>query len=183
MINSLADNDLLLLLSDNSDRKAFEALYSRYADKLLFIAEKRTGSTEDACDIVQELFLTVWQNRKTIQISGSFEAYLAVSVKYMTLRNQKNQRRRPQSADHFQEDSMVTAETPYTRLLLNEIQVFLAKEIENMPEKMREVYLYSKYEELSGPEIAGKLSLSPQTVRNQISKAGQRLKKKFEDFF
>lgn len=183
MMNRLADNDLLLLLSENSDRKAFGVLYNRYADLLLFIAEKRTGNAEDACDIVQELFLSVWQNRKTIQITGSFEAYLVVSVKYLTLRNQKNQSRRPKSTDHFKDDLMISTETPYTRLLLTEVQAFLTNEIENMPEKMREVYLYSKYEELSSPEIAAKLALSPQTVRNQISKAGQRLKKKFKDFF
>ena len=183
MMSSLADNDLLLLLAENEGRKAFEALYNRYADKILFIAEKRTGNTEDALDIVQELFLSVWENRKTIQISGSFEAYLVVSVKYMAIRNQKKQSRRPHCREIISDDASITAETPFNKLLVNELQLFLASEIERMPEKMRQIYICSKYEELSGPEIASKLSISSQTVRNQISKAAQRIRKKFDEFF
>lgn len=167
----------LLLELQSGDHRAFKEIYERYADKLIAFALKKTQNEEEATDMVQELFLSVWKNRYTIQVNGALEAYLMVSVNYMAFKWYKKQSKRPQSLNDFTELPHVAEDSTAQKLSFTELSFLINQEIADMPEKMRQVYLCSREHDMNGQQIATELGISHQTVRNQISSALARLKK------
>nr|WP_255496085.1 sigma-70 family RNA polymerase sigma factor [Mucilaginibacter sp. FT3.2] len=159
------------------DHRAFKEIYERYADKLIAFALKKTQNEDEATDMVQELFLSVWKNRYTIQINGAIEAYLMVSINYMAYKWYRKRSTRPQSLNDFAELPEVAEDSTAQKLSFTELNFLINQEIADMPEKMRQVYLYSREHDMNGQQIATELGISHQTVRNQISSALARLKK------
>lgn len=182
LVKHASDTQLILELQ-NDDRQAFREIYERYSAKLIAIAIKKTGNENDAMDMIQDLFLSVWKNRYTLQISGSLEAYLVVSINYMTYRWYKKQKFQPASLDDITEEHEQYENTTIHQLAFAELNIVINKEIEAMPEKMRQVYLCSREQDMSGTQIAAELGISHQTVRNQISNALSRLKKSVDHYY
>jgi len=176
-----SDSQLIHELKNN-DSQAFKEIYERYADKLIAIALKKTASQEDAMDMVQELFLSVWKNRSTIQLNGSIAAYLIVSINYMVFKWYKKQKSQPVSLDNISEEHEHCEDTTTPKLIFSELILLINAEINSMPEKMRQVYLYSRELEMDGQQIAAELGISHQTVRNQISSALSRLKRAIQKY-
>jgi RNA polymerase sigma-70 factor (family 1) len=161
----------------NDDHQAFKELYDRYADKLIAVAIKKTSDEDDAMDLVQELFLSLWKNRKTIQLNGSLAAYLTVSVNYMSYKTNKRHLQKPLALENLPEEQEKHEDSTLQKVIFSELNALLNNEISSMPEKMRQVYLYSREMDMNGLQIAAEMGVSHQTVRNQISNALTRLKK------
>jgi len=176
-----SDNQLIHELKNDNDQ-AFKEIYDRYADKLIATALKKTGSEEDAMDMVQELFLSVWKNRSTIQLNGSLEAYLIVSINYMVFKWYKKQRSQPVPLDNVSEEQEHCEDSITPKLIFSELNLLVNAEINNMPEKMRQIYLCSREMDMNGQQIAAELGISHQTVRNQISSALSRIKRAIKKY-
>lgn len=173
----------LILELQSGGHEAFKEIYERYADKLIATARKKTGDEDEAMDMVQELFLSLWKNRYTIQLNGVLEAYLVVSINYMICRWYKKQKNQPQSLNDFTGCNEQYEDSTSQKLSLAELSFLINQEIADMPEKMRQVYLYSRERDMSGQQIATELGVSHQTVRNQISNALGRLKKSVQRYY
>ena len=92
----LSDEDLLDLVRSGNDA-AFSEIYSRYWKKLLTVAiNKSDGNIEEAEEIVQDLFVSLWRRRGELQISTTLASYLAAAVKYRVIKSlaRRNLRRR-----------------------------------------------------------------------------------------
>ena len=177
-----SDSQLILELKNDS-HEAFHDIYERYADKLIAIALKKTRDEQEAMDMVQDLFLAIWKNRFTIQINGSLEAYLVVSINYMVYKWYKKQKFHPQSLSSLTVKDERFENSTAQKISFSELEQVINKEIDAMPEKMKQVYLYSRERDMNGLEIATTLNISHQTVRNQISNALSRLKKVVNDYY
>src|SRR6266700_5941362 len=81
---SYSDETLLLLMA-KSDQVAFTSLYRRYWEFLFITAVKVIRSREDAADIVQEVFLSLWNRRCDLSLTGPLSAYLLTSVRYKAI--------------------------------------------------------------------------------------------------
>jgi len=180
-MNVQEDQRLFQLVKQNSE-DAFRKIYEKYWDQLYKIAFQKTGCKEDAGDIVQELFLDIWRKRSDITIEGSLASYLFTALKNKcinflisknNLRNkiQLIKANRPQLSNNVEE---------YTAS--NELKKVIVTEVENMPHKMQLVFTLSRNHDLPSNKIANLLSLSDQTVRNQISKAIKRLKQRLTNY-
>jgi RNA polymerase sigma-70 factor (ECF subfamily) len=181
-VKQYSDAQLLLELQSGNDC-AFQEIYERYADKLIAFALKKTQNEDEAMDMVQELFLSVWKNRYTIQVNGPLEAYLIVSVNYMAYKWFKKQSKQPQSLNDFMELPDMAEDSTAQKLSFAELSFLINREIADMPEKMRQVYLCSREQDMNGQQIAAELGISHQTVRNQISSALGRLKKAVHHYY
>jgi RNA polymerase sigma-70 factor (ECF subfamily) len=181
-VKQYSDAQLLLELQSGNDC-AFQEIYERYADKLIAFALKKTQNEDEAMDMVQELFLSVWKNRYTIQVNGPLEAYLIVSVNYMAYKWFKKQSKQPQSLNDFMELADMAEDSTAQKLSFAELSFLINREIADMPEKMRQVYLCSREQDMNGQQIAAELGISHQTVRNQISSALGRLKKAVHHYY
>jgi RNA polymerase sigma-70 factor (ECF subfamily) len=160
-----SDQQLLTWLKDRGDAKAFEEIYQRYFDQVFRFVFKIMQDRSIAEDIVQNIFLDIWKNRKSHQIQ-LLSPYL-----YGAARNQiaKEIRRNKWTCEqvslienHFAEAS--------TENYMNERETngLINKAIFRLPKKCREIFELSRFGHLSNKEIAIKLGLSVFTVENHI---------------
>lgn len=171
-----ADYILLKAIADD-DEKSFAELYSIYWQQLYLTAAKVLRSTDEAEDIVQEVFLSFWNRRKEIHITTSLKAYLLTSVKYKAIHHiEKNIVRR----DYLELlTDILASSTPAvaeTNIYVKELQAIIDQTLKKMPPKMYKVYVMSRNENLTHKEIAEQLGISTETVKKHIQHALQLLR-------
>ncbi len=169
MYNEIAEERLILLLKED-DRAAFDEIYSRYWEPLSIAAVKITGSFDDACDIVQDVFVKIWKNRRELTIIY-LKGYLFRSVRNGCIKHIQQSSR---TAEFLQSFSIFynnmqaqSANLPEAR----ELQAILEAAVSALPHKMQEVYMLSRNQNLSYKEIATRLNIAETTVKKQVSNA------------
>lgn len=166
-------NELLL---PGDDEQAFTKLYELYWEKLYVIARNRLNDPAVAEDIVHDVFLALWKNRKNTSIR-SLENYLVTATKYLVLTHIK---KKAYAEKYVQEVGKMAH--PSFDITLNDavhhrrILELVQKEIDLLPEKCKLIFQYSREEGMSAKEIAAMLELSKKTVDNQIQKALDRIR-------
>ncbi|WP_353718902.1 RNA polymerase sigma-70 factor [Dyadobacter sp. 676] len=174
-IGDLSDQQLLKAFQEGS-LTAFEEIHQRYFGRLYTHAFKMLGEAEDAQDVVQEVFITLWTKGRAIQLHSGLAGYLFTAVRNRVLNlieHSKTYRGHLDSLATFLSDNHVPAGEVADEELL--FTLFEA-EIDKLPRKMKEVFELRRQGELSYAEIAEKLSLSDHTVKKQISNAIKILK-------
>lgn len=149
-----------------NDHKAFNRIYDLYWEKLFAFCYKLTGSNELTHEIIQIIFVQLWEKRHETEISN-LKSYLFQSVKYQFFSYYKKNK--------IHSNTLPAELESYLMENLNEdhpeILNTLNKALEQLPQKRKEILLLSKYQNMSVQEISESLNISPQTVRNQVSKA------------
>lgn len=166
--NRIADDQLFIFVKQD-DRKAFEELYNRYWFYLLDCACKPLRSRERAQDIVQEIFISLYQRRKSIELAVSLKAYLCKALKFKIL----NEFRARLVRDVYQR-SLFPAEEGgdfASRYEAKELQQKIDQSVGRLPEKCKKAFLLSRQGNLSYKDISGELAISVSTVEKHISKA------------
>ncbi|MGQ7855473.1 RNA polymerase sigma-70 factor [Pedobacter sp. WC2501] len=155
-----------------------EKIYQFYWGDIFDAALKKTGDEALAQDITQEIFISLWENHKTINLSGSLAAYLHGAVKYKVINYFRSGsiKEQHQTALAALMDEQHTAAAD-DKLILKELHLEVDAAIALLPEKMQLVFSMSRKQEKSIKEIAAELNVSVQTVKNQISAALKLLKK------
>jgi len=166
-IFDLSDRGLLESIG-NDDQTAFKEIYQRYWSKL-FIYAYNVLHDKDVCeDIIQEVFTNLWLRRKSSHIEN-VPAYLYQAVKYQIFK-QFRQRKlitiHPEQFDDFMSKYKIEELIEY-----KELHSRIENLISNLPQQRRIIFQLSRNEELSNKEIATKLNISLQTVKNQITSA------------
>lgn len=152
----------------NSNQGVFELVFKYYYSGLVVYADQIIKNTSVSEDIVQSIFLKLWENRESIEIR-SLHAYFTQCVKNRCIdyiRNQQVRQRFDNQGDHveavdFEDDFWIKTE-------LSEL---IESAIEDLPPRCQEIFRMSRYDNLKISEIANKLNISKRTVETQISKA------------
>ncbi|WP_127124912.1 RNA polymerase sigma factor [Pseudoflavitalea rhizosphaerae] len=158
--------ELLDRLKQN-DESAFTALYKAYWKPLYFLAFKHLQSSQSAEEIVQEVFLTLWEKRAVLTIHSP-AMYLAAMVRYAVYRyiaKEKQHSRIPETSAH--EVFRITPDSMDDKLLLD----MVAKLSSRLPEKCRMVFINSKLLDQPIQEIARQMNISPRTAEAHLQKA------------
>jgi len=128
--------------------------------------------------VVQEVFISLWRNKHSIEIKDTLSPYLFTALRYCIIktiyRKGKKGQYVPLSPDELQCDENFSEEL----LEYKDLQQAVNREINDLPERMREIYRLSRYENLSAGEIAQRLHISEQTVKNTISATLRKLRLK-----
>ncbi|MGN7722383.1 RNA polymerase sigma factor [Chitinophaga sp. 22620] len=170
------DMELLERLKQN-DTEAFGILFDRYWEGLFLFAWKRLKSKQDAEDVVQQVFMKIWEHRTSRTITYSLQAYLYRSVSYEVIDALKNMTGSPEDLDAVNEHILPVFNDILEKLTADELNELINAEINALPQRMQQVYRLSREEDLSITEIAQKLEISEQTVKNQLTTALSRLRK------
>jgi RNA polymerase sigma factor (sigma-70 family) len=177
MITSLPDDELLRRIQMD-DQQAFSVIVYRYNVRLYRIVYGRVRMVDDAKDIIQEIFISLWNNRHQIQSGVALYPYLSKSAFYAVidwqLLNKKNISRYHLLLEK-DEPSVFPVEN---HVIANELRQELMEEVEKMPDTTRAIFHMSRIEQKSIKEIATTLQLSEQTVKNNISIALKQLRKR-----
>lgn len=175
----LSDKELMTAADEGS---AFRELYNRYWEPLYKKALYRLGNSADAQDIVQQVFITLWRNKNTIHAGPSLAAYLSTAIKYSVIKLVYRKAKKgilvPLDVNELEIIELTTEEL----LQYKELQTFIDGEVAVLPERMQEVYQLSRKENLSITEIAERLQLSEQTVKNTLSIALKRIREKLSRY-
>jgi RNA polymerase sigma-70 factor (ECF subfamily) len=160
----------------SGDQEAFSAFYMGYADSLIHFLTRITGSSDNAREVAQEAFATLWERRDTLDPHTSLYGFvygMARNMAFRMLRGRTAENKRshehsllaPQYAD-VADQGIITLETS---LLLEEV-------VRNMPAQRRRVFELSRKEGLSYNEIARELGISLNTVRTHMTFALKELR-------
>lgn len=178
---SLPDNELIDLLRSDS-REAFSEIYSRYWKKLFVVAANKTGLAEEAEEIVQDIFISLWNRRETIEIVTSLNAYLSISVKYRVIKLLAKKHQYNKYADHSLKFTSEFVNSTEDWMEFEELKERLAVLVESLPEKCRLVYKLSREEGLTQKQIAKEYGISEKTVEAHIGKALKALRTGLNQF-
>lgn len=169
----LNETELLHLLKEG-DEGAFTALYRKYWFTLYKVAWRRMEHKDKAKDVVQDVFISLWNRRKELEID-CLEAWLLTAAKYQVL---KRLSREKISADIALEDDIHVQDNSSTdeRIRTKEYAADLEAIIRNLPHKRREIFLLRYEQSLTTSDIASRLNLTRKTVQNQLIRAMQDIK-------
>lgn len=170
------DSLLFQAVQQNDDRKAFDRLYLTYWEKMFAIAWHRTGDEDLTKDIVQDLFINIWQRRAEIVIHTTFGQYLAGALKYRLINYYQSEKVKHIVFEKvFQRMSKIT-DSMDDLSIYKELEDALGVELEKMSENMKNSFLM-RLDNFSIKEIAVRLNLAEQTVNNNLTEASKRLRK------
>lgn len=177
-MKELSDRDLMALLHID-DHQAFAELTQRYWQDLFKHVCAKIGNAEEAQDIIQEIFLSVWKNRAEIYCDeqGRMSSYLYKSAKYAAI----NYFTRPgitiRATEVFEEMLAYPAAAKSDEgLLVRELNRVVDAELSMLPDRLQLPYRLSREQHLSIREIALRLSVSEQTVKNNITDVLNRIR-------
>lgn len=169
MKNCNIDNELVDQLI-NDDTIAFDKIFEKYSSKLYGFALRYLKSESDAEELVHNVFVKIWEKRKTIKRESSLKSFLFTITYHDILKHF-----RKKSFHHeFLKDSIYSenlTDNSSERIEYNSILEYVDKLIEQLPEKRKLIFIKSRKEGKTSKEIAKELNLSPGTIDNNISEA------------
>lgn len=171
-------NQTLLRQLKKGERMAFNLIYKRYWKRLYFYAFK-IFQDEQACqDVVQDVFIGLWNNAPSMQ-TDNLEAYLLRATRNRITNEIRNLKWQLCHEEMLKE---VAADQSADALLqLQQLEQEIEKTIALLPARCKEIFLLSRKNNLSNKEIAAKLGISLRTVETQIYKALCALREKFPE--
>jgi RNA polymerase sigma-70 factor (ECF subfamily) len=168
-------------LPPQSKISLLEQLFRRHQPALVAFANGFVRSPEDAKEVVQEVFISVWQNVENLNPDENLRAYLFTATRNKSLNFLAKKRLPTVDAEVGTMERFHSTQNEAASDVA-ELQAVIFSEVKKLPEKCREIFILSRQEGLSYKEIAERTGLSVKTVENQIGIALGRLKKTVEDY-
>ncbi len=158
----------------------FEQLFREYFTPLCNFALGYVNDLDTAKEVVQEVFINLWNKKDSIKSDKSVKAYLYTSVRNRCLNYIRDHKKfRSYVLDIEIENEELLVEN--NSLTQAETQIKIQQAIDKLPEKCKEVFRLSRFDELKYKEIAEKLGISIKTVEVQISKALKILREELKE--
>lgn len=168
--NVHSDTKLLQSLK-SGDQSAFSALYELYAASLTGYAASKLASLEEARDIIHDLFVYIWEERANITITTSLKSFLFAAVRYRIIDHIRKNITRREYAEMTQRLAADYIAGTEDELAAKDIGQMLELAVNSLPSRTKEIYRLSRHRQLAIKEIASRLQLSEQTVKNQLTTA------------
>lgn len=165
------------------DEATYERVYKQYFQALYAYAYSILGDDLQAEEIVQQLFLKLWEKKETLQIETSLQAYLYKAVYFASLNYIKHLkvRKEYQQQTVFQMQH-TNGERADHQVDLKLLEARFRKALSELPEQCRTVFQLSRFDALKYREIAAQLGISEKTVENHMGKALRVLRGKLAEF-
>ena len=171
----MLEKELIIALKRGDD-KAFTALYKLYWSKVYNFSRLYLSSLAEAEEVVQEVFVKVWESRSFLQDDTNFKNFLFIITRNLIF----NQFRKNFNENAYKLTILNSATTHYDiedKLCAEDLRDFINKIIMELPPRQQEVFNLSRNQHLSYKEIAARLGISEKTVERHINEAIKYLKK------
>jgi RNA polymerase sigma-70 factor (ECF subfamily) len=171
----MQDKEIVALFKEGS-QKAFEVLYARYKRQLLYLGKRALKNETDLEDMVQDIFVQLWETRDSLNPELSFSGYVFTLMRNRILYRYRHFDVHSRFAQHIlinAEDS--TNETEDT-IIENDFTVLLNGVIENLPPMQKEIFLLSRKEGLTYKEISEMLQISVPAIQKHVSISLKKIK-------
>ncbi|MDR2138151.1 MAG: RNA polymerase sigma-70 factor [Tannerella sp.] len=163
------------------DESAFKLLFYRFFTPLCVYAMRYVPNREDSEDIVQETFLKLWKNRKSVVINSSFRNFLVTSVKNACI--DLLRRQDTELAGKIQFAHPPANESPEDLYAVTELEQMLNAALAKLPENIRTAFEMNRFKGKTYSEIAETQQISVKTVEAYMTRALKLLRGELKDFY
>lgn len=182
--------DMENLHMQKNNKSDFSRVYSIYFPKLVRFAREFVLSTEDAENIIQDIFIYLWEHKELLDTLTNLNAFLFTLVKNKCIDQLRHRKLLERKREEFKtvldkeiQLKLYALQQFDENALSNEdIEIILNNAINSLPEKCREVFILSRMEGLKNREIAERLNISAKTVENQMTTAIRKLRVELKDY-
>ena len=172
----------LLTRLKNGDMLAFDRVYELYSHKLFSFVFKILKNESEAEDIVQEVFVKIWESRNKLEDCKLLNSYIFTIAYNNSIDLIRKRINNTKYLEHLRNSSVIyTTPNSISELEFSELNTQTEKLIANLPERQKQVYQLHREEGLTYSEIAEKLGISKNTVENHMVKALKYLRKNMDN--
>lgn len=166
------------------DQKAFELIFKLYHAPLCNYAKIYVKHPDIANEIVQDTFIRIWESKSGLDAEQSLKSYLYRSVHNNCINFIRKKQLNKKLTEEYMSEVLQRIEmldrdfneSRFDQLITDELELTIQKSIDKLPEQCREIFLLSRYSDLTYQQIAKKLSISVNTVKTQISRSLQKIR-------
>jgi RNA polymerase sigma-70 factor (family 1) len=181
-----SDQEILENINTGNE-DAFEFVFLKFYNELCIYAFNILKDKNNSEEIVQEVFFSLWENRKELSIKLSVKAYLYRAVHNQCINFINHEKVRKKYADNevykgSELVSPVSSDYPIANLIVQELEERINQSISELPEQCRKVFLLIRYEGLSYGETAIRTGLSVNTIKTQFQRALSRLRESLKNY-
>lgn len=177
-IRKKTDTELVNLLI-RDDEAAFSELYVRYKDKLHYFCLSLLKSEEETNDIVQEIFIRLWESRIFINPDLSFSSFLYTIARNRILNYFRDIDIDAKAKSILAQNKPVEEDIIESDLIYTEYQNILKEAIEQLSPQRKKIFNMSRMDNMTHKEIAEQLGISVNTVQEHISESLRFIKTYF----
>lgn len=161
---------------------AFDRIYELYSHKLFSFVSKILKNEAEADDIVQEVFMKIWESKHKLEDYKLLNSYIFTIAYNNSIDLIRKRINNTKYLEHLKNSASINVSpTIVSQIEFNELNNQAEKLIANLPERQKQVYLLHREEGLTYPEIAKKLEISKNTVENHMAKALKYLRKNMDN--
>lgn len=163
-------------LLQSGSQAAFSSIFEKYSDNVYFTAKYFNLSDSDAKEIVQDVFLKLWEKRSDLKNGTSIKSYLVTIAKNMIINRLKRKAHEVTCMHYLKKYKNHFENTTEDYIIYSDLENHTESFIDSMPDQRKQILMLKRKEGLSSKEIAEKLGVSKRTVENNIYKADKQLK-------
>lgn len=178
---TLSDEHILSMICDNHDQSAFSELYDRYFRILFNYTYSKVNDEFTAQEIVQELFVSIWQQRNR-SITNGCRPYLFSMAKNLIISHYRKELTRQRHYNQWEAHHLHSTLAADQQTLTSDLQAHYEEGLHLLPPKCKEVFILSRQGH-SNREIACQLDISEKTVEQHVTKALRVLKEYLKEHF
>lgn len=168
----------------DSKEQFFKKIFDEYYHSLCFYANKYVKDTDTVKDLVQDVFVLIWERKMTFPTDLALKSFLYTSVYNSCINYLKSTRIHEKHHERIRQESDETDNSNYLLdRIENEVMYELLSAIEHLPEECRKVFKLSYLEGKNIQEVADTLQISSHTVKSQRARAKQLLKERLKDLY
>ena len=167
------------------DMFAFDALYKKYSKKLFQFAFSIIKSKEETENILQEVFLKLWENRNSVEKDASVKSYIfsiAYNSSITSIRKKIKEIQFIEYLKSLQKIHKEDEDSVNVKFEFKELTTQLHNIVNQLPDRQKEVYLLHREFGLKSRDIAEKLNISVNTIENHMSRALKTIRNKLREY-
>lgn len=176
---------------EQREETRFEDIYLSYFSKIKYFAKEYVISEEDAENIVQDVFVELWENKKMLNMHMNLIAYLFTTIKNKCLNHLRHKLVVQETASKLQEEYTISLRMNLDSLEAfdnnlfsdQDIEKIISRALDTLSEKCRTIFIMSKIEGKKQKEIAQELNISINTIETQMGIAYKKLRIELKDYF
>lgn len=168
-------------LTQFDERQKFETLFKQYYSGLVVYASRFTGDTENAEDLVHDLFIHLWENYR-IMGNDHIKAYLFTSIRHRCLNYLEHLKIRNEYQEKILQKGDISGMLTWEYYVEAELRQHIETAIGHLPPQARKIFLMNRFDHHTTAQIAAELGLSPRTVEKHLEVALKNLKKELKDY-
>jgi len=185
---NLIEKKVLIRLKEG-DSNAFESVFKFWYEPLVHFAEEYLSDLESARNIVQNIFMKLWEKHGFIDPDSNLKSYLYIATRNACLSHLRHLRletayfeKSRKSYEDLQLNYEALEELKMEQIDFSNLEKLIQDTIDSLPERCREVFLMSRYEDMKNKEIAEKLNISVKAVEANITRAMNKLRENTKEY-